>query len=157
MAISEIIKRENIIIGAKSGNRWDLFREMIELAVKNRDVPKSSEEIIVKALIEREKSMSTGIGRGVAIPHCTAAGVEDVIVILAILDESMDFDSIDNIGVRIVILLIVPESRLSQHIKTMASIAKLMSVEKVRDGLLDSKKPETALEIIQSHENNIKK
>ncbi len=147
MVLTDSLKKNNIILNAKSKNRWDLIDEMVDLAMKNKDIDPGDRDIIRNALVEREKSMSTGIGNGVAIPHCTTPRVEDLVIVLALCKNSIDFDSIDNNPVNIVILLLVPKTKLTQHIKTLANIAKMMSNNELREKILTLK---TAASIINA-------
>ena len=98
--------------------------------------------------------MSTGIGRGVAIPHCSTDLLEDVVIVLTFCDPGIDFDSIDSEPVRIAIFLLVPRNKLKQHIKTLADIAKIMNNDELRKKLLSLKKPETILKTIKDFETN---
>ena len=154
MILSTSLKKNNIIVKAKSLNKWDLIEEMLDLAIKNNDVKKDDREVLKAALFEREKSMSTGIGRGVAIPHCSTGVVDDIVIVLALCD-GVDFDSIDNQPVQIAIFLLVPRNKLKQHIKTLADIAKIMNSDKLRETLLTLKKPESLLKTIKDFEKNI--
>lgn len=129
------------------------MEEMIDLAVKNKEIDSCDFDEFSKALIEREKSMSTGIGNGVAIPHCTTAKVQDIVFVLAIVPQGIDFDSIDNQPVKIVILLLVPKNKLTQHIKTLANIAKLMSNENLRNKLLTVKTAENVIKTLKDFES----
>jgi mannitol/fructose-specific phosphotransferase system IIA component (Ntr-type) len=153
MELSDNLKKSNILLKPKSTNRWELIGEMVDYASKNKDIDLSESDEIKKSLIEREKSMSTGIGNGVAIPHCTTLKVQDIIFILAIIPRGMDFDAIDNLPVKIVILLLVPKNKLTQHIKTLANIAKLMSIDELRNTLLTLKTPESIIKTIKDYEN----
>lgn len=153
MILSEYLRKSNIIIGSQSKTRWDLIQEMLDLAVKNKDVREEDREVVKKALVEREKSMSTGIGKGVAIPHCTSARVEDIIIVLALCENGIDFDAIDNQPVKIAILLLVPKNKLTQHIKTLANIARIMNNDVIRDELLAQKTADTVLKTIKKYES----
>jgi mannitol/fructose-specific phosphotransferase system IIA component (Ntr-type) len=152
MILSTHLKKNNIIIKAKSADRWELINEMLDLAIKNNDVKKEHKDNLKKALFDREKSMSTGIGRSIAIPHCTTDLVEDLVIVLAFCENGIDFDSIDSIPVQIAIFLLVPRNKLKQHIKTLANIAKLMNSEDLRNELLQIKKPETVIKTIKNFE-----
>ncbi|MCU0843418.1 MAG: PTS sugar transporter subunit IIA [Spirochaetes bacterium] len=152
MILSEYLKKSNIIIGSQSKTRWDLIQEMLELAVRNKDVREEDSEAVKKALVEREKSMSTGIGKGVAIPHCTSARVEDIIIVLSLCENGIDFDAIDNLPVKIAILLLVPKNKLTQHIKTLANIARIMNNDVIREELLAQKTADTVLRTIKKYE-----
>jgi fructose-specific phosphotransferase system IIA component len=152
MELSESLNKNNILLKPKSTTRWELIAEMIDLAVKNKEIDECDCDDLTKSLVDREKSMSTGIGNGVAIPHCTTMKVQDIVYIMAIVPQGFDFDSIDNQPVKIVILLLVPKSKLTQHIKTLAHIAKLMSNENLRNKLLTLKTPESVIKTIKDFE-----
>ncbi|MFH0977550.1 MAG: PTS sugar transporter subunit IIA [Spirochaetota bacterium] len=152
MILSTHLKKNNIILKTKSADRWELIDEMLDLAIKNNDVKAEHKESLKKALFDREKSMSTGIGRGVAIPHCTTDIVEDLVIVLAICENGIDFDSIDSIPVQIAIFLLLPRNKLKQHIKTLANIAKLLNSEELRNNILQIKKPEAIIKTIKNFE-----
>lgn len=139
-------------MNSKSADRWGLIEEMVDLAVKNKEIPNSVKDTVLNALIEREKSMTTGIGNAIAIPHCITDAVDETIYVFALSRKGINFDSIDNLPVKVSILIVVPRSKRSQHIKTLANIAKIMNNEKLRDKLLAVKKPEEIIEEITKYE-----
>jgi len=157
MVLTESLKKNNILLKPKSKNRWELIDEMIDLAVRNRDIMEEDRDSIIKALTEREKSMSTGIGNGVAIPHCTSSRVEDIVTMISICQKGLDFDAIDNQPVKIVVLLLVPRNKLTQHIRTLANIAKMMSDNLIREKLLGLKTQEGVLKLIKKYGTTAKK
>jgi fructose-specific phosphotransferase system IIA component len=152
MSLIDNLKKSNILIKPVAKNRWGLLEEMIELATKNKDIATEDSEAIKSALIEREKSMSTGIGNGVAIPHCSTDRVKDIVAVMAICSKGIDFDAIDNEPVKIVILLITPKDKLSQHIKTLANIAKMMSDADLREKLVNLKTSDAVLKILKDYQ-----
>lgn len=157
MVLSDNLKKNNILLKVKAKDRWELIEKMLSHAVKNKEVDKEYEEGIRKALIERERSMSTGIGKGVAIPHCSTAKVDNVIIVLATSSEGVDFDSIDNLPVKIAVLLIVPKNKLTQHIKTLANIARIMGNDKLREDILKIGSSEKIIKTIKNYEKPTKK
>ncbi len=157
MVLSENLKKSNILLKVKVKDRWELIEKMLSLAVKNKEIDKEYEEAIRKSLIERERAMSTGIGKGVAIPHCSTAKVDNVIIVLATSSEGVDFDSIDNLPVNIAILLIVPKNKLTQHIKTLANIARIMGNDKLREDILKIGSSEKIIKTIKDYEKLTKK
>lgn len=156
MELSDNLNKNNILLKAKSTTRWELIGEMIEVAIKNKDINSADCNEIRESLIEREKSISTAIGNGVAIPHCTSEKIKDVIFIMSIVPKGVDFDSIDNQPVKIIILIVLPKNKLSQHIKTLANIAKLMSNENLRQKLITLKTPESVIKTIKDFEKGKK-
>ena len=152
MILSKTLKKNNIILKSKSTNRWDLIEEMLDLAVKNKDVTSENRDIIKNALFEREKSMTTGIGRGIAIPHCNTDAIDDIVVVLALCENGIDFETADSIPVEIAVFLLVPKNKLKQHIKTLANIARLLNNDELREKLLQNKKADSIIKTIKNYE-----
>jgi PTS system fructose-specific IIA component len=153
MVLSENLNPLNILVNVEAKSRWDLIKEMVSQGEANSIIPKGSGDDIAKALIDREKSMSTGIGKGVAIPHCTVANVDDIIVLMATNEKGINFDAIDSLPVKIVVMLLVPKTKLTQHIKTLANIAKIMSDEVFKEKLLSFAKADEIINFIKSYES----
>ncbi len=151
MSLLDNLKKNNILIKPETKNRWEIITEMVELAAKNRDISQNDMACITSSLIEREKSMSTGIGNGVAIPHCSTEKVADIVTVMAITPKGINFEAIDNEPVKIIILLIVPKDKLTQHIKTLANIAKMMNDAELREKILSLKTPDSILKTLKSY------
>ena len=79
---------------------------------------------IFSNLIARERLGSTGIGQGIAIPHCRLEGLDHVIGLLITLSESVDFDAIDNQPVDLVFALVVPKEATSEHLELLSQLAE---------------------------------
>jgi len=82
--------------------------------------------ILYEQLLARERLGSTGIGDGVAIPHCRLPGLDKSIGMLLRLEQPIDFDSIDGKPVDLVFALVVPEEQNDEHLRTLSSIAELL-------------------------------
>ncbi len=157
MVLSDYLNKKTILINPSVKDRWELIEAMLDVAIKNKTIKSEYREGIKKTLFEREKSMSTGIGKGVAIPHCSCPYVDDVVMIMALSKKGVNFDSIDNMPVHIAILLIVPKDKISQHIKTLANIAKLMSDDTLREALSTAKDAQDIIKILKEYEQKGKK
>lgn len=151
MSLFENLKKNNILVKSISKNRWEIIEEMVDVAVRNKEISSDDSELIKNSLIEREKSMSTGIGNGVAIPHCSTSKVTNIVTVMALIPKGINFDSIDNEPVKIVILLIVPKDKLTQHIKTLANIAKMMSDSELREKILALKSADSIIKTLKSY------
>lgn len=82
-------------------------------------------EAIYDALLGREKLGSTGIGNGIAIPHCRLESANHTAIVIMSLQAPIDFDSIDRKPVDLIFALIVPPNECDQHLATLAQIAEL--------------------------------
>ncbi|KEA63265.1 PTS IIA-like nitrogen-regulatory protein PtsN [Marinobacterium lacunae] len=92
-------------------------------------------EQIFSGLLNRERLGSTGIGDGVAIPHCRLADCHQAMALLMTLATPIDFDAIDNRPVDLLCVLLVPEDGAEEHLQTLAGLAELFSQADVREQL----------------------
>ena len=109
--------------------------EYISTFLTSGDGDESAADSIYQKLIEREKLGSTGIGHGVAIPHCRVAGCKEITGALLTLHDQVDFDAIDGEPVDLVFALIVPDEQNQEHLDALSAIAELMQEAGVRDKL----------------------
>jgi len=82
---------------------------------------------VFSALIARERLGSTGIGQGIAIPHCRIKGCSQTIGVMVTLKNPIDFDAIDGQAVDVIFVLIVPEDHNQDHLQTLAKLAETFS------------------------------
>jgi len=92
-------------------------------------------EEIFSGLINRERLGSTGIGEGVAIPHCRLPGVTTAVGLLMTLATPIDFDAIDNRPVDLICFLLVPEEGAEEHLQTLAGLAEMFNNSTTRESL----------------------
>ena len=115
-----------------------LLQQMAHLLAK--PLPAQTDENIEKnvyhCLLEREKIGNTGIGNGIALPHCRCADTEKAIIAIITLTRAIDFDSADGQAVDIAFGLLVPEDASQHHLNLLADIARLLSSQGVKDQLV---------------------
>lgn len=128
--------------------------ELISVLVDALEYKLGSEnmEEIKSAVIERENVMSTGVGKGLAIPHCKIDAVEESQAAFALLEEPLEFDSIDGEPVRMVFLLISPNAKNNLHIKLLSRVSKLMNSGSFREQILSCTSQEEILKAFQQEE-----
>lgn len=100
--------------------------------------PELDSDTVFNQLVARERLGSTGIGEGVAIPHCRLPGCERPIGVLCTTSPAVDFDAIDRQPVDLLFALLVPEDSDQEHLDTLAEIAALFSDSRVRDKLREA-------------------
>ncbi len=150
MEINEIIHEDRIVIlDNPIQDKQELLKEVLDRSVKNTELEKCRADLW-KTLLEREKSMSTGIGLGVAIPHCSSDYVTDVKGFLVLLKNGIEFQAVDDKPVKIIVLLLLPKNKFEKHIKTLASIARLFNDKSFRDRILEAQTPQEAFAVINA-------
>lgn len=150
MKLSDILSDDHVIIPLKSSDKEKIIAEMVDNLYNRKKI--SNRDKILKAILDREKVMSTGVGDHVAIPHGKAEGVKDIVASLGIAASDVDFHSIDNKPVRLIFLLVGPPDKTGPHLKALSRISRLMHREEFRKKLLRSKTAKEVMNIIQEEE-----
>lgn len=119
----DLITPKSIIHNLRVGSKKQALQD---LARKAADVTGQHERAIFDVLVERERLGTTGIGRGVAIPHGKLATLDKVYGVLARLDKPIDFDAIDDQPVDLIFLLLAPEAAGADHLKALARVSRLL-------------------------------
>jgi len=135
MSLASLLTAEQIIPEMKATERWPAIIELIDLLVTQTRIDPTNRDSILAALKQREETMSTGIGFGIAIPHASSEAVEEVVAAFGRSLEGIEFDALDNAPVRFVVLFIVPKNQFQTHLRTLASIAKFLNDRSVREQL----------------------
>lgn len=152
MKISDILSTDVIAVNLETADKEDAIRKVIDLAAKSGKI--LDKDKVSKTIFEREKLVSTGVGKGFAIPHGKTDAIEDVVAAFAITKEPIDFDSIDGEPVRFIFLLIGKENLLNTHIKLLSRISRLMNKDDFRERLLEAASPDEVLAIFKEEEKN---
>jgi mannitol/fructose-specific phosphotransferase system IIA component (Ntr-type) len=124
MHMSDFVIREAILPDLKATTKEGVIREMVE-SLRNVGYFKGSEpEDIVKAVLKRELLGSTGIGRGVAIPHTKHSSVDKLIGTVAVSRQGVGFDSLDGEPVHVFVLLTSPQDRPGDHLRALENVSR---------------------------------
>ena len=139
MALGTLITTEQIIPEMTATERWPAIVELVDLLVTQDKIKAADREGILASLKQREETMSTGIGFGIAIPHCSSDRLGEVVAAFGRSSAGIEFDALDNAPVKFVVLFIVPKNQFQTHLRTLASIAKFLNDRSVRDSLAQAK------------------
>jgi fructose-specific phosphotransferase system IIA component len=152
MKLSDIVTDDLIIIPLKGEDKVSAIKEMVDHLYEKKKI--SNRDKILRAILDREKVMSTGVGGKVAIPHGKADGVKDIVASIGITEKDLDFHSIDNQPVRLIFLLVGPPDKTGPHLKALSRISRLLSLDDFRKKLIESKTPKEVIEAIQEGEEH---
>jgi mannitol/fructose-specific phosphotransferase system IIA component (Ntr-type) len=149
MSLASLLSSEQIIPEMKATERWPAIVELIDLLVSLGKIEPANRDSILASLKQREETMSTGIGFGIAIPHASSDYVNDVVAAFGRSSQGIEFDALDNAPVRFVVLFIVPKNQFQTHLRTLASIAKFLNDRSVRESLASANSQEEILAIFR--------
>lgn len=126
MDLNDFLGPNPIVVDLKAENRWEAIDELVGHLAANQKVKSEHKESIAASVKKRESSMTTGIGFGIAIPHASTDLVSEVVGIVGRSRKGVQFDSLDNNPVKLVLLFLIPQGQFQKHLHTLANIAKLL-------------------------------
>jgi len=145
-----ILKEKFINLCLESVNKDDVIAELVDIIAQSKKL--KNKKAFLKAILEREKLGSTGIGSGVAIPHSKTKFTSDFIIAFARKDEGIDFGALDGEKTYLFFLLASPENEIGGHLKILAEISRLVKDKFIVDLLRHAKDKKEILKIIKSAE-----
>lgn len=123
--LSQLLTPGRTLCRAPGSSKKKLFETFSELFAT--DCPELVQAEVFSQLIARERLGSTGLGGGIAIPHCRIPGCAEPLAALVTLEEAIDFDAPDDVPVDLLCVLLVPDQAHQEHLDILARIARLFS------------------------------
>ncbi|MFH1943304.1 MAG: PTS sugar transporter subunit IIA [bacterium] len=150
MRLSDLLSEETITVSLRHTDKQGVIEELLDLAMKTGRIKDRS--IALKAVMDREQLMSTGLEKGVAVPHAKTKAAEDLSMALGISKEGIDFQSADGKPSHLFFFLLAPEAAAGPNVKVLAQIARLTNAPDFRQTLKEASSPKEVLNIIASAE-----
>ncbi|MEY8250843.1 MAG: PTS sugar transporter subunit IIA [Colwellia sp.] len=129
MQLSEILTTSGTSCAVAVTSKKRILEKICQLAAIQ--ITNIEQDELLKSLLDREKMGSTGIGKGIAIPHGRLPNASKAVAVLVTTEKTIDFDAIDNREVDIFVALFVAENSCQEHLDTLQNIAKLFSDKKM--------------------------
>ncbi len=152
MRLSDLLRPEAVLLGVKGLDKWALIERLCDQLVRAGRLPAARRQQVLDALFQRERSMSTGMENGIAIPHCSLDEIEDTLVVLGVSREGVQFESIDGKPSHLILLLVTPRNKTKVHIRTLAEIAKLLNDSAFREKLIAAESTTDVVSLIRAQE-----
>lgn len=137
--IDELMPTDLITLEEPPAEKEDAIEHLLELAVTAGRV--DDREAALAALMQREQETTTGVGKGIAIPHAQTDAVGRPSVGFCRSSAGLDFDSMDDQPAHLVFMILVPEGESDEHLGILSSLSRSLMHEEVREGLYDAETP----------------
>ena len=146
---------ENVILKLNAETKEDLIREMLDHALENELI--RDYDRVLQDILDRERSMTTGMAHGIAIPHTKSEGVEQINFLIGIKQEGIDFEAMDGQPSNIFIMILTPAQKHGPHIQLMSTITGLLNKESVRTEILQAETKREVLRILKRSQQELAK
>jgi mannitol/fructose-specific phosphotransferase system IIA component (Ntr-type) len=147
MNLVNILNEDLIKVPLKSTTKADVLVEMVDVLADGKNWDSAQRAQVLKAVEERESLGSTGIGKGICIPHAQSEAIDSICLAVGISKEAIDFDSPDNLKSKLFFLVVAPVSAASAHVEVLATIARSCSSATFRRLLEQSKSSKEVLQL----------
>ena len=150
MELRELFRPDDLLVGFDPADKWDAIERLVRHLAEAGKIDEGDVRPILEQVLSRERSMSTGMERGIAIPHAAVDQVDKVLASMGIVsrDDGLEFDSIDAQPAHLVVLLVIPRSQKLLHIRTLADVARVLGVDAVREALVAAESSQQAWEAL---------
>jgi PTS system fructose-specific IIC component/PTS system nitrogen regulatory IIA component len=155
MILQKVFQQSAIKTGLESETKDELFEELVDVLARNwtssAPFPRGN---ILDALMRREAKMSTGISKGIAVPHATVEGLEAMAGVLGISSQGIDYDALDGHPVYLVFMVLTPPKDAELHLQTLQNLAALIEDREFTSRLAASATPAEAFAVIKDFERD---
>ncbi|MCA9218475.1 MAG: PTS sugar transporter subunit IIA [Planctomycetales bacterium] len=154
MKFSDFVCTNSITPQLVAEDKDSVIEEMVKSLVDAGQVSADEQDDIIKAILKREELGSTGIGRGIAVPHTKHPSVDRLVGTVAVSVDGVDFDSLDGEKVQLLFLLVSPPDRPSDHLRALEHISRQLRDEMFCRFLKQSKTREDISQLLEEADNN---
>jgi len=150
MNLAELFGLNGLKVPFQPVDKWEAIESLVQHLSEAGTLAEDKVELALDLVLQRERSMSTGMEKGIAIPHAAIPGLEQLSACLGITPkgEGIAFESMDGAPTELVVLLLIPKDKKLLHIRTLADVARILGNEEVRDRLTQSVDAQSALQVL---------
>ncbi len=154
MKFADFICDQAITANVKAHDKESAILELVDSLVAANRIAEENRQGILKAIMKREELGSTGIGRGVAVPHTKHPSVDRLVGTVGVSAEGVDFDSLDGEKVQLFFLLISPPDRPGDHLRALENISRQLREETFCRFLKQAKSTGDIQQLLEESDNN---
>ena len=152
MLLSELIQEDLIQTGLEAADKWEAIEVLTDRLIATHEIRLTDRGEVLAAVNARERSLSTGLEHGLAVPHGAVECVSDIIACLGVSRAGIPFASVDGKPAHLVVLLVIPKGSFQQHVRTLAAIARLASNPELRRRIIEAENPRQVVAAIHELE-----
>lgn len=154
MRLSEFVVRDAIITDLAASDKPAAIRAMVDSLATSGSIKEAEKEGIIAAIMKREELGSTGIGKGVAVPHTKHPSVDKLVATIALSKSGVDFASLDGEDVFILFLLVSPPDRPGDHLRALENISRHLRNDNFCKFLRQATTAQAVLDLLEEADNN---
>lgn len=151
MRIRDLLAVESISLNESASGKTDVLNQAVDLMAKSGKI--SDLEMYRKGVFAREEEGTTGIGMGIAIPHCKSDAVKEAGLAALVVKDGVDFESLDGSPAKILFLIAAPNTEDNVHLQVLSKLSVMLMDEEFTNSLINARSIDEFLKIIDEAEN----
>lgn len=148
--VVEFLQEEHIQTPLHAEDKWDAIRRLAAFLIKSHGIKEVTADDLIHSVEERERTISTAMGEGVAIPHAKIPAGPEILGAMGICPRGVDFDAPDGNPVHFIVMIATPKEDMDKHLQVMAAVARIVSDADIRARLITARNPAEAFEAIET-------
>jgi PTS system fructose-specific IIA component len=152
-SVTSLLSPERVKVGLEGTDKGEIIDAVVALldgAAGVGDLQRVREDVE-----RREMLMSTGVGKGLALPHARSTGVSSTVAAFATTARPVDYDAFDDQPVRLVLLLVGPDAERGTHVRLLSRVSRMMSDDAFRERLLSAPDADAVLDAFARAEEEL--
>jgi len=149
--ILELIDADCFTLNLKGETKGQIISELVDLMDSKGKL--LDKDIVLADVLERERTMSTGMDHGIALPHAKTDGIADTAVAIGVNKGGVDFESMDGQPSRLFVLIVSPKKDCGLYVQFLAAVGAILRDKTLRDAVIDSASPQEAVELLRKHKS----
>jgi fructose-specific phosphotransferase system IIA component len=154
MKFADFVTRDAVKAELSADTKEGVIRELVQTLLDAEQIQQDQFESIVRAILKREELGSTGIGRGVAVPHTKHPSVKHLVGAVGVSSQGVDFNSLDGEKVNLLFLLISPPDRPGDHLRALENVSRQLRNDQFCKFLKMARSPDDVLQLLDEADNN---
>ena len=154
MKFSDFVSTKAIKADMSSTDKDSAIGELVDSLLAAGDIKADDREDIIKAIMKREELGSTGIGRGIAVPHTKHASVDKLVGTVGVSYDGVEFDSLDGEKVHLFFLLVSPPDRPGDHLRALENISRQLRDDSFCRYLKNSRSTDDIMQLLEEADGN---
>jgi mannitol/fructose-specific phosphotransferase system IIA component (Ntr-type) len=146
--VFSLITPDCISVALRGSNKKEIIAELVDILAIRRKL--LDRDLVLHDILEREKTMSTGMQHGIALPHAKTDGVNALAIAIGITKEGVDFESIDGSKTKLVILMVSSTKTSGPHVQFLAAISALLKNDALREAVINAQTPEEVSRLLRT-------
>lgn len=154
MLLSELLRPELIKTGLEALSKREAISELVDVLVQQHEIPMNLRYEALQCVLRQEAELSSGLTRGIAIPHGSTDKIEDMLCAVGISKDGVDFDTRDGKKAHIVVLVVAPKRNFVGEVRTLTGVQHLLDHPGLGEKLLAAANGQQAYDAIEKEEHS---